>query len=202
MGLYYRDPILPSQYVVSAASTATIVTLDELRAHLNLFDDTTYDTYLTRLVRAGQDAAESYIGEFFSLTEVQAFYPRLGERFQLPHRQVDGIASLAYYDSSNVLTTITGSAYLYDNTAINKSLKITDDSFLNADLSQDYESPVIVTYNALVEGNNITEGVAQAILLYCSSMFANRENYKLNQVVQLLPMASERLLDSLKRNIV
>ena len=118
MGLYYLDPILPSQYSVSAASTATIVTLEELRAHLNLFTDTTYDSYLTRLLRAGQDAAENYLGEYLSLTEVQAFYPRLGERFQLPHRQVDGIASLAYYDSENVLTTITGSAYLYDTTCL------------------------------------------------------------------------------------
>lgn len=202
MGYNYLNPILPSHFVVSASSTATIVTLEELRAHLNLFDDSTFDTYLTRLLRAGQDAAENYLGEYLSLTEIQAFYPRFGERFRLPHNQIDGLASLTYYDNSNILQTVASTDYLYDLTSIEKSLRITNQSVITTDISNDYENPVVVTYNALVGSENITEGVAQAILLYCSSMFTNRENYTLNQVVQPLPRTSERLLDPLKRIIV
>ena len=193
--------MLPNNYIVSAASSATIVTLAEARDHLNLFTDTTYDDYVSRLLRAGQDAAENYLGEFLSFTTVEAYWNRPDDRFTLPHRHVDSIASVTYYDSDDVLQTIPSTGYIHDTTGYRSSVRIRQASAIPA-VSNLYENPIVINYNAVLNDQYITEAVAQAILLYVSGMFASRENYSLNQIAQPLPLASERLLAPLKRRLI
>ena len=191
--------MLPNAYRVTGANTTPLVTLAELKDHLFVYH-TDYDAYLTRLLLAGQNAAETFIGEFIGGTDIQASWSSFGD-LTLPHRQVASVNSVSYLDNDNTFTTIPSANYVLDQTGDNPVVRATRASggWQPTSLSSDYANPVTVDYEAELNEELQTEAVVQAILLYCSGLFNDRENYTKNMVINKLPIASERLLAPLRR---
>lgn len=192
--------MLPNSYRVTGANTSPLVTLAELKTHLNLFGDTSYDDYLTRLLLAGQQAAENYIGEYIGGTDIQASWATFSD-LTIPHRHIADVNSVSYLDFDNTFVTIPSTDYVVDLTGYNPVVRATRASggWPTSSLSVDYSNPITVDYEAELNEELQSEALVQAILLYCSGMFSNRENYVLNEVVNRLPLASERLLAPLRR---
>ena len=191
--------MLPNAYRVTDANTTPLVTLAELKEHLFVYHSD-YDAYLTRLLLAGQQAAEIYIGEYIGATDIQASWSSFGD-LTLPHRQVASVNSVTYLDRDNTLVVIPSTNYVLDQTGTNPVVRATRASggWQPTSLSSDYANPVTVDYEAEVNEELQSEAVVQAILLYCSGLFNDRENYTKNMVINKLPVASERLLAPLRR---
>ena len=191
--------MLPNAYRVTGANTTPLVTLAELKDHLFVYH-TDYDAYLTRLLLAGQQAAENFIGEYIGGTDIQASWSDFSD-LTLPHRQVADINSVTYLDIDNALVVVPASDYVFDQTGYNPVVRATRASggWPSSTLSVDYANPITVDYEAEVNEELQTEAVVQAILLYCSGLFNDRENYTKNMVVNRLPLASERLLAPMRR---
>ena len=138
------------------------VTLDELKGHLGIYDETEFDAELTRILAAATQLVIQITGEFPELTEVQAFYGGLitGD-YVLPNRYVNSVLSVQTYDGShNLVTLVAGTDYYYDPTGIRPRVGILG----SLDLSDRFENPVIITYEAELPIGSITEAIAQATL--------------------------------------
>lgn len=200
-----RGILLPSYTRVTTRTSVSVISLDELKAHLLLFNETEYDDFLNRILIAGQELAESYIGEYLSDTTLVAYYPVFGNILTLDNQYVNSVSSVAFTDNTGASQTIDTARYLLDQSSINASVNLRRSQFINwtdLPLNTDIENPVRVTYVSSVPTAVYDELVRHAVLLYCASMFKDRENYITAGLPRYLPLAAERLLAPLKRRSV
>lgn len=204
---YYKNfsTEVPGYTRVMTRTSAPVITLPELKAHLYLFDETEYDDFLNRILLAGQELAENYIGEYLSDTTIIAYYPRFNDRLMLPNQFVSSISSITFTDVSGNPQTVDANRYLLDSSSELASVNLRRSQFSNwhsNELSDDIDNPISVTFVTSVPTALYDELVRHAVLLYCADMFRDRENYTLSGVTNHLPLASERLLAPLKRRQV
>jgi uncharacterized phiE125 gp8 family phage protein len=81
------------------------VTLNELKAHLRLNDDSE-DALLTGFIKAAREVFESYTGRIVLPTTLRQHVPYFNSRVYLMRSQARSIVSVKYWDASNVLTTL------------------------------------------------------------------------------------------------
>jgi len=188
-----------SNKLVVVPATSYDISLEEAKAHLRIYDNAD-DTYVSALIAAATELASAYIGEYICSTDVEAYYTNLDKRLELPNRFVNTIYSVSYRDSNNDLKQLPCSSYFVENAPGHKKVLVyTGDSSIS--LSKDYSLPVVVEYRAEVPEGYATYEIQQAILLYISEMYYNREGHT-EKSVNTLPLASERLLAKLKRDLV
>ena len=206
----YRDSYLYRHYMpaysrVTARTSTSVIDLAELKAQLYLFEETQYDAFLNRVLIAGQELAENYIGEYLSATTVASYYPDFRDVLTLPNQFVDTVTSVIATLADGTTETVDSSRYILDESNTLASVNLRRSQFsqwTSSELSRDVDNPVAVTYTTSVPTAQYDELVRHAVILYCASMFRDRENYLVNGTVNYLPMAAERLLAPLKRRVV
>lgn len=158
-------------------STAWL-TLTEIRNQINLFSDTSQDTYLTALELAVRMAIEDYLG--CSITSVQyKVYYGLASLYgsplslDLPETSQGGVTinSVQYYNnaSPSVLTTLSASDYYYDPTGQKVIV-----NQLASDINTAMTSPVIVTYTLAASPLAAYPVIRQAGLLLFTHLYNSR----------------------------
>ena len=198
-GFYGLDPVYPTRYDVSLRSGLSIVTLDELKQHLFVYDNEN-DEYLSRLLIVGTELAENFLGEFLTFNQVTAYWPSFRGPLLLPNRFIDSVVSVQYVDSAGLLQVVPNTTWIFDNTGRFPVVKERSGQAFPDDLSPDLDNPVSVIYEASIDDSNVTETVKQAVLLYCAAFWQSRESYiATGAVPQTLPIAAERLLGPLKQ---
>ena len=196
---YGFDPVSPTRYDVTLRSGTSVITLDELKQHLFIFD-TDNDAYLTRLLIVGTELAENNIGEFLTANQITAYWPTFSGALRLPHRYVDRINAVQYINVDGNPITVGSEVWILDNTGYFPLVKNRTGQAFPLDLSPDLDNPVSVVYEAALGDQNVTETVRQAVMLYCAAFWQNRESYiSSGAVPQTLPIAAERLLSNFKQ---
>lgn len=192
--------IRSNNFRIVGRATSPVVSLDELKTHLNLFNDTSFDTYLTTLANTGGDLANDFVGEFLSPATIQAFYGCQGYKFELPHRYISIVISVQYFDEDGVEFILEDTDYIFDTTGDFPVVSINDDFWSGKTLSKRHANPVSITYEASVDSESFRETFKHAVLMYCASLFANRENYLTGgPVAAKLPVTSQTLLAPIRR---
>lgn len=178
----------PFNYVkfeqISRDVTTAWLSLALITNHLNLFDDTSQDTYISSLELATRFAIEDYLGlSIFPVTYRVWYGPEglvasptsldLPEVSQNSNSSLAGvtISKVAYYNSSNVLTTVSPSIYYYDASG-NKVIV----SSLPTDINSDMTAPIIVEYSTVANPIQTYPVVQQAALLLLTHLYNNRSN--------------------------
>ena len=151
--------------------TAPLITLTELKNHLQLYEDD-FDTHFnTVIIPAATEIINSICGEFSQATAVNAYYDSFAERFRLPHDHVASITSINYYNELNVLTLLATSNYVFDVTTRNEVV-ITGDL---PEISDRFRNPVIIAYSAAVSASEVnTELFVQATLMVATELWYNK----------------------------
>ena len=169
------------EQVTRDISTAWL-TLAEVRNQLNLFDDTSQDTYLTSVELATRMAIEDYLGMSIFATQYRVYYgnPAItgtSLNFDLPEASQGAtgvtINSVGYWDGSvpSVFQTIDPSSYQYDatgNTVICSSLP--------SNLSTQITNPIVITYTSAANSLANYPVIKQAGLLMLTHIYNNRSN--------------------------
>jgi uncharacterized phiE125 gp8 family phage protein len=155
------------KYFVSESPTVAPVSVDDLKAHLFLFDDDSYDAELQYTLLSAQDVVSDLLGEHLSSTIVQCNLSSV-EDTVLPHQKVLGISGVKYYDTTDTLVDLNTSEYFLDNTGTDVKIKFAS----KPAVSSKYENPVSVSYEAglLV----IPHVLAQAVLIIAAELFEVR----------------------------
>lgn len=152
------------------------VTLTEARAHLRI-DDTAEDTLITTLITMATDYAElrmgraiinqtwgQYLDEFPSEDYIEVKFPPLSS-----------VTHVKYYDTSNVLQTLSSSDYEVDTISEPGIIRLVPTASWPG--TYDKLNAVIITFIAGygAASTNVPELIRGAIKLLISHFFENRE---------------------------
>ena len=106
--------------------------------------------------------------------------------------------TVQYYNTSDVLTTVSSSVYLIDETTENAVVRLIPGQAYPTDISITRANPVLVTYKTSLESDEVQEVVLQAIYMYSSELYSNR-GVTSEKKANKLPLAAERLLSGYRK---
>lgn len=176
-----RNPFNYDRFEQTSRNIAAVwLTLTEIRNQINLYSDTSQDTYLSALEVAVRMAIEDYLGMPIAPVSYRVYYgvsALYGSpiSLDLPEISQTGVTidSVKYYDDSTipVLTTVSSSTYFYDATG---SKVICSD--LPSNINPQMTSPVIVNYTLAASDLANYPVIKQAGLLLYTHLYNNRSN--------------------------
>ena len=168
---YYDYTMLDANNYRVTQVTAPLITLTELKNHLQLYEDD-FDTHFsTVIIPAATEIINSICGEFSQATSVSAFYETFATRIRLPHEHVATITSVNYYNDMHTLTLLPTSDYVFDTTTRNEVVFTGN----LPEVSGRFRNPVIVAYSAAVSASEVnTELFVQATLMVASELWYNK----------------------------
>ena len=171
---------------IARDNTTAWLTLAEIRQQLNLFDDTSQDTYLAGLEIATRQAIEDYLGMSIFATSYRVYYnsaslygtplsldlPEVSQNNSTPASGVT-ITNVKYWNDATppVLTTVDPTTYYYDNSG-NKVVLQT----LPSDLNSNMTSPVVCEYVSPVNPVAAYEVIKIAGKLLLTHLYNNRSD--------------------------
>lgn len=197
-----RNPFNYDRFEQTSRNIAAVwLTLTEIRNQINLYSDTSQDTYLSALEVAVRMAIEDYLGMPIAPVSYRVYYgvsALYGSpiSLDLPEISQTGVTidSVKYYDDSTtpVLTTVSSSTYFYDATG---SKVICSD--LPSNINPQMTSPVIVDYTLAASALANYPVIKQAGLLLYTHLYNNRSNTTELKLTDL-PFGVDTLLRSYK----
>ena len=188
-------------------SSTAWLTLDEMTNQLNLFDDTSQDTYVASLGIATRQAIEDYLGMSILPVSYRVWYgsesliaspisldlPEVSQNTN-PAQPGLTINSVGYWNDAfpPVFQTITNTNYFYDASG-NKVIV----NNLPTDINTTMTAPIVVEYTTVANPLSAYPVIKQAGLLLLTHLYNNRAN---SSEVQLkdIPFGVTTLLRSYK----
>ena len=188
-------------------SSTAWLTLDEMTNQLNLFDDTSQDTYVASLGIATRQAIEDYLGMSILPVSYRVWYgseslvaspisldlPEVSQNTN-PAQPGLTINSIGYWNDAfpPVFQTITNTNYFYDASG-NKVIV----NNLPTDINTTMTAPIVVEYTTVANPLSAYPVIKQAALLLLTHLYNNRAN---STEVQLkdIPFGVTTLLRSYK----
>jgi uncharacterized phiE125 gp8 family phage protein len=102
------------RWVTTVEPVTEPITIHEVKRQLNIPSaDTNHDVELAGKIESARNQFERDISVYFIKRTVALTVPMLTE-MQFPHRPINSITSITYYDSGNVLQTLSSSIYQLD----------------------------------------------------------------------------------------
>ena len=180
----------PFNYVkveqIGRDSSTQWLTLDEMTNQLNLFDDTSQDTYISALGIATRQAIEDYLGMSILPVTYRVWYgteslvaspisfdlPEVSQN-TTPSQPGVTINSVGYWNDAfpPVFQTITNTNYYYDASG-NKVIV----NNLPTDVNTVMTAPIIVEYSTVANPLAAYPVIKQAGLLLLTHLYNNRAN--------------------------
>ena len=161
--------------IISQASLATLLTLDEVKAQCRVFTDFE-DAYLLSLIPAYADLAQSYTGRMLTEGSAVVVVDSGDLSVLLPYGEVTEVTKL-------VLDGTESTAFTFDD--VSQIISI------NAPYAT-----ARIEFNAGYETLPVV--VKQAVLVMINTQFNNRDDVVVGQTVNEMPRTSRDLLDRVK----
>lgn len=183
-----RDPVV----VVGPAGEP--VTLDEVKTHLRIDDQSGDERWLLSAIRTAREDVESFTGRALITQTLELTLDRwpAGETLALPRPPLQSVASIQYTDRQGVEATLATESYLVDTRQAVVWLRY-GYSWPGASLRE--AAGVVVRYTA---GYGAAEAVParlrHAILMLVGHLYENREATSQAGALTATPMGVERLL--------
>jgi hypothetical protein len=156
------------------------LTLAEIQQQLNLFEDSSQNTYLTSIELATRMAIEDYLGMSIFATTYKVYYGTFngmgGTEISLDLPAVSStitIVSVEYYNSATppALVALSNSTYFYDPSGNKIVLTSLPESINNYNTN-----PIVVTYTSNANAIGQYPVIKQAGLLLLTHIYNNRSN--------------------------
>lgn len=168
-------------------NTTLLVSLAEFKEHVNWPSaDTSQDTVMTAYIKAATENAKQFTGREFLNTTWQLLLNNFPSRIALTKSPVSSVTSVSYYNSDNVLTTLSADEYQVVEGGEYGFAGIVFDG--NIPSTYNKEQNVVIEY---VSGygsatSNVPEAIRVAVMMQAANWFANRESEQTGtNVVQL-----------------
>jgi hypothetical protein len=199
-----RNPFNYDKFEQIARDTTTAwLTLTEINNQLNLFGDTSQNTYLAGLEVAVRMVIEDYLGMSIFAQSYRVYYatdslystpvcldlPEVSQGSTLTNGVT--ISSVKYYDgnSPSVLQTLANTEYYYDVTGN----KVILPNGTPSNISQNRTSPIIVEYALAANALASYPVIKQAGLLMLTHLYNNRSE-TVSGGLQRIPYGVDALL--------
>ena len=177
-------------HYVTTPATTSYVPVAELKTHLLLFGDTSYDTELQDILLASEDFLSDFLGEYITDTTIRLNVSSFGDT-TLPHK-IATTPVVTYWDTNNTAQVHASSNYVIDTSGTYPVIKFTT---VPTGLSATFDNAGYVTYVTSMLA--VPSKLNRAILVIAGEMFENRfeSSEKKMEKVQLTAM---RLIQSLR----
>lgn len=166
----------PNRTTIVEQPDGSLVSLAEVKDHLSLFGDTTFDTYLNRLMIVATDHVGVTISEALAERDVEDYYARFSRRLYLSTKASDSAVVLTYVDREGTTETVVATDYTLDTSTDIQSVYFRDGFSLPGSLSRAVQLPIKIAYTELDSTLEEQESIKQSILLMIGDMFKDREN--------------------------
>ena len=163
----------PNRSDVSFPESSGIVSLLEVKDHLSLFSDDTFDAYLAEIIIAATTHAGTFIGQALEVMGVIDFYGGWDSRLILSQEYIDTIESVSFYGPDNSIVAVSPSEYMTDTSSELAAVVFTTSQ--SSALSSDIANPVQVAYNSLYVNATENRAIKQAVLIIVGDLFKDRE---------------------------
>ena len=178
-------------YKLVGTVTTEPVSLEQARLQIGLdAADTSSDTMLTALITAAREYVENYTNRVLVSTTWQAFMDSFDTRhielFKLP---VTAIASVKYYNSSNLLTTLDTTKYVTD--LISEPARLLPISGYDWPDTYDRPNAVEIDFTAGYAVGQLPKLIQAAMLMIIAHLEANRGD----EGFRTLPPSINMILD-------
>ena len=178
-------------YLVTTPATTSLITVGELKTHLFLFDDTSYDGELQDILLSAEGFVSDFLGDFLSTTEVRQNIVAFGD-ITLSHKTPTNI-TVYYWDANNTAQEWPASNYVVDTSDVYPKIIFNTNP---SGYSSKFANKGYVTYNTSL--SPVPAKVKHAVLLVAAELFENRADSITGAIVAKLPMSSLRLIQSLR----
>jgi len=180
----------------TTASTTYLVSLDQLKDHLAITDDTNEDTRLTLMLGSSRDLIERETNYCFTSqvwTQTHADFP--SDWLDLDKLPITNLV-VKYYDADNVLTTLNSSNYYLVQNDQYASIKPVDD------WPTVYDRPEAVQLTLTCGVASVQPAIQHACLMLCAAWSENREAEIIGTITNEIKLGYDRLIRSFRRGLV
>lgn len=190
---------IPARTVKTEHTGGSLVSIGEVRDHLSLFGDTTFDDYLNRIMIVATDHIGDSIGEPLDAQSITDYYRSFDRRIWLSQRSLSGTPVVNYTDADNTAQVLSSSEYIIDQSLDNPAIVITGNA--PSSISRDIGNPINITYSVVNDLLVDQESIKQSILLIIGDMFKHREN-DVDAALTRNTVTTERLLRPHRSNLI
>ena len=182
---YYR-----MTYQVTAPAATSYNTVAELKTHLLLFGDTSYDTELQDILLAAEEYISDFLEEYLIDTTVRVNVTSFDDT-TLPHKFNTGVV-VSYWDESNVAQVHAASNYRVDVSGEYPTIKYSAQPSGRSGTSTYAGYITYTTYMSV-----IPQKLNRAVLLLAAELFENRNNSS-DKKMEKIQLTAMRLVQSLR----
>ena len=187
-------------YKIKTSLATKVLTTSEVKNHLKV-DTTVDDTLIDNLISAAQNSCEEYTNRFFitkTLIQYGDVWNNISELFKSPAKT---ITSIKYYNTDNVLQTLSSSIYLLDLAVMPSRIGLQPNESFPSIANR--INAIEVTYDVGVDDPSLVDdAIKQAVLLTIGHWYANRETVVVGRIASEVPMAAKYLLDQYKIQVI
>lgn len=184
------------RYIMTSAPTETAIEISDVRTHLKI-TATTEDGYLGNLINVATEMIQNYTSQILMTQTQELHLPYFLNRIDINRCPVSRVNHIKYYDTNNVLQTLSDSNY-NANVGLNDSL---DQSPISTSIIpvKNFSYPetyprmdaVQIRFEAGADGGpNVPMAIKQSMLLIIGQLYLNRTD-----MVYKMPVLSEYLLN-------
>jgi uncharacterized phiE125 gp8 family phage protein len=178
-------------------STTEPISLEEAKDHLRVVDFDEDDDYIAGLITTARHAVERATRRSLWTGQTwEAGYARWARRLSIPVPPLVAVSVVTYYDSDNVLHTVSSTDYVVDASGSQRAvLGFTSDFGVPAH-SDDYLAPVRVAFTAgYADADAMPEGLRRAMFYLIQHFYDNRSPVGINVNLNKMPYTFEFLLN-------
>jgi len=177
-------------YQVTTPATTSQTTVAELKTHLLLFGDNSYDTELQDILLASEEYLSDFLGEYLTATSVRVNITSFDET-ALPHKSASTVV-VSYWDTDDAAQVHASTNYRIDVSGEYPAIKYSTQPSGRSGTST-YAGYITYTTSLAV----VPQKLSRAVLLVAAELFENRNNSsdKASYATQLTAM---RLVQSLR----
>ena len=184
------------RYKIKTAPIFAPVSLAQFKRNLRIGtqdeSDVTQDEYLQEILTRIIDQVQTDIGRQLARATWTLYLDDFpDEDMKITLGPVAAISSVKYYNSSNVLTTMTATDYVLDNIELTARLRFLETYNVYSDRFNGVE---IEFTNGYTTADEIPKDIVDAIVLMATERYLNPEKEMLNFGMSLRTKAADRLL--------
>lgn len=177
-------------YQVTTPATTSQTTVAELKTHLLLFGDSSYDAELQDILLAAEEYLSDFLGEYLTATSVRINVTSFDE-ITLPHKSISTVV-VSYWDTDDAAQVHASTNYRIDVSGEYPSIKYSAQPSGRSGTST-YAGHITYTTSLAV----VPQKLSRAVLLVAAELFESRRQVS-DSITYAAPLAAMRLVQSLR----
>jgi len=188
-------------FSVTTAATKKPLSLDEVKAHLNLTTDfTDDDELLDSMIDSTIDYIENYLRRSLLTQTITAKYDFFPHCFELERPPLQSITSIQYIDTAGDTQTYSSANYTVDTTS--EPARVVEAYGTSWPTTRNIINAVTVTYVAgYTSAGNVPTQIKQAMKILIGDWYKERESFIVGVMVSKLPHTARMLLQPYRVSI-